>query len=498
MDPRGSVKLLLKGATSLCEGGEVASNRPESGDFAELRARFEACGQAHVFRFWPELDAAERERLQTQAEGMDLEGAIEGLRDCLARAEKAPPALEPVELVALPERGGDPQARKEATARGEEALAEGRVAVMVVAGGQASRLGFSGPKGAYPIGPVSDRSLFGLQAQKIHRLRSRYGRAIPWYVMTSPATDTATRSFFQINGDFGLPDEDVFFFRQSMVPSFDFAGRLMLDRRDHIFENPDGHGGSLTALERSGALDDMAQRGIDTLFYYQVDNPLVRMADPAFLGFHLLRESEISCKVIRKQDPAEKVGVVARIDGRVGVVEYTEIDEDARNRRDASGELVYAAGNTAIHVFARDFVRRVAGQAASLLPFHASAKKIPVVDDSGRVRAPEEPNGHKLERFVFDALGASERVSVVEADRGSEYSPVKNAEGTDSPATARRDLCAVYRHWLHEAGLTPPAADAMIEIDHEQADGVEDLRALGIRSVREAGGAIRIAAGDET
>jgi UDP-N-acetylglucosamine/UDP-N-acetylgalactosamine diphosphorylase len=498
MDPRESVKLLLKGATSLCEGGQVASNRPESGDFEELRARFEACGQAHVFRFWSELDAAERERLGVQAGGIDLEGAIAGLRACLARSEAPAPRLEPVEVVALPERGGDAQARKDATARGEQALAEGRVGVMVVAGGQASRLGFSGPKGAYPIGPVSERSLFGLQAQKIRRLRSRYGRAIPWYVMTSPATDSPTRSFFQINGDFELPDEDVFFFRQAMVPSFDFEGRLMLDRRDHIFENPDGHGGSLTALARSGALDDMAERGIDTLFYYQVDNPLVRMADPTFLGFHLLRQAEISCKVIRKQDPAEKVGVVALVDGRVGVVEYTEIDEASRNLRDERGELVYAAGNTAIHVFDTGFVRRVAADAASLLPFHASAKKIPIVDESGRVRQPDAPNGHKLERFVFDALGASERVSVVEADRGSEYSPVKNAEGPDSPATARRDLVALYREWLREAGVTLPPDDARIEIDHAQADGAEDVRALGIRTVREAGGVIQIAAGDET
>jgi len=489
--------LLLKGPTSLFEGGEVASNRPESCDFADLQARFEVYGQAHVFRFWPQLDASERDRLQTQAAGIDLEGSIAGLKACLARADAPRPTLAPVEMVALPESGGDAQARKEATARGEAALAEGRVGVMVVAGGQASRLGFSGPKGAYPIGPVSERSLFGLQAQKIRRLRSRYGRAIPWYVMTSPATDTATRSFFQINGEFDLPDEDLFFFRQAMVPSFDFDGKLMLDRRDHIFENPDGHGGSLTALERSGALDDMAARGIDTLFYYQVDNPLVRMADPAFLGFHLLREAEVSCKVIRKQDPAEKVGVVAVVDGRAGVVEYTEIDDEARNLRDASGELVYAAGNTAIHVFDTRFVRRVAADAASLLPFHASAKQIPIVDDAGHVRRPDAPNGHKLERFVFDALGASERVTVVEADRHSEYSPVKNAEGKDSPATARRDLSACYRGWLREAGVEPPSANAFIEIDHSQVDGAEDVRALGIRSVREAGGVIQIAAGDE-
>jgi UDP-N-acetylglucosamine/UDP-N-acetylgalactosamine diphosphorylase len=475
----------------------VASNRPERCDFADLQARFEACGQGHVFRFWDDLDGTERGRLQVQARGIDLEAVVEGHRACFSRAGATPPSLEPVEVIALPERGGDPQAVKQATERGEAALSEGRVGVMVVAGGQASRLGFSGPKGAFPIGPVSERSLFGVQAQKIRRLRSRFGVAIPWYVMTSPATDAATLAFFRVNDDFGLPDRDLFFFRQAMVPSFDFEGKLMLDRRDHIFENPDGHGGSLTALERSGALDDMATRGIDTLFYYQVDNPLVRMADPAFLGFHLLREAEISCKVIRKQDPAEKVGVVARVDGRVGVVEYTEIDEASRNLRDDQGDLVYAAGNTAIHVFDTTFVRRVARDAARLLPFHASAKKIPTVDEAGRVRTPDAPNGHKLERFVFDALGASERVAVVEADRANEYSPVKNAEGPDSPETSRRDLVARYRAWLSQAGVELPSEDTLIEIDHSRIDGAEDARALGIRSVREAGDAIRTTAGDE-
>lgn len=475
----------------------MASNRPRWSDLRELQVRFEAWGQAHVFRFWDELDANARERLRVQAETIDLEGAIRGYRDCLERAAQPAPSLAPIDLIALPEQGGDPQAFERAKARGEALLGEGRVGVMVVAGGQASRLGYPGPKGAFPIGPVSERSLFALQAQKLRRLRARFDRAIPWYVMTSPATDAATRVFFEQNDHFGLPAHDVFFFCQAMVPSFDFDGKLMLDRPDHIFENPDGHGGSLTALDQSGALGDLAARGVDTLFYYQVDNPLVRMADPVFLGFHALAEAEISCKVIRKEEPGEKVGVVARVNGRAGVVEYTEIDEASRNLRDDRGQLVYAAGNTAIHVFDTSFIRRVAADAPALLPFHASAKLIPILDEAGRPHAPKAPTGHKLERFVFDALGASERVVVLEARRQCEYSPVKNADGPDSPVTARRDLCARYRAWLAEANVEIPPAEATIEIDHSVVDGVEDVRALGIRSANEAGGAILIAVGDE-
>lgn len=496
-DPRPGPTLLLKGATSLVKGGEVASNRPKRTEFEELKARFEARGQVHVFRFWEDLDEGERERLHLQTDAIDLDGAVEGYYACRQRAEGEAPLLEPIDVVALPGRGGDAHAFKEATAQGEAVLAEGRVGVMVVAGGQASRLGFPGPKGSFPIGPVTDRSLFAIQAQKLHRARERFGRPIPWYVMTSPATDSATRSFFRVNDDFGLPPTDIFFFCQSMVPSFDFEGRMMLERRDHVFENPDGHGGALTALDRSGALDDMARRGIDTLFYYQVDNPLVRIADPTFIGFHVGRSAEISCKVVRKEDPEEKVGVVARLDGRAGVVEYTEIDEPSRNLRNDRGDLVYAAGNVATHVFDTGFIRRVARDAATLLPFHASAKKIPTLDEDGHPITPDAPNGHKLERFVFDALGATDRVLVLEASREEEYSPVKNAEGSDSPETARRDLCATYRAWLDAAGIAAPPPGAALEVDHSRVDGPEDARALGIRRSSEASDVIRIAAGDE-
>jgi UDP-N-acetylglucosamine/UDP-N-acetylgalactosamine diphosphorylase len=341
---------------------------------------------------------------------------------------------------------------------------------------------------------VSQRSLFEIQAQKIRRLRARFGRPIPWYVMTSRATDAATRELFASHGGFGLPAADVVFFCQGMVPSFDFAGRLMLAEPGRIMENPDGHGGSLTALLASGALADAQRRGVDTLFYYQVDNPLVRMADPAFLGFHELARAEVSCKVVRKRDPMEKAGVVARLEGRVGVVEYTELDDAHRHARNDDGELVYWAGNTAIHVFDLAFVRRVAAEADRWLPFHASEKQIPTLDDAGRPVVPYAPNGRKLERFVFDALPAARGVCVVETARAEEFSPVKNATGSDSPKTARLDLVAQYRAWLRAAGIEPPAGLAL-EIDHSRVDGPEDLRELGIRNLEDATDILRTGPG---
>jgi UDP-N-acetylglucosamine/UDP-N-acetylgalactosamine diphosphorylase len=418
--------------------------------------------------------------------------AIAGARQPLAPDLRK---LEPVPVEPLPEHGGDAARWSQARQQGEAALRAGRVAAMVVAGGQATRLGYPGPKGLFPIGPVTQRSLFELQAQKLRGVARRFGRSVPWYVMTSEATDAQTRAFFQQSKYFGLAEDAVFFFCQGMVPSFDFEDRIVLERPDRIMLNPDGHGGSLTALLASGALDDMRRRGIDTLFYYQVDNPLVQICDPVYLGFHLGSGAEMSCKVVRKLEPMEKVGVLARANAETLVIEYTELTDECRHAREANGELRYWAGNMALHLFALPFLRRVAGDADRWLRFHASEKKIPMVDDEGRTVTPAAPNGRKLERFVFDALPAARAVCVVETSREREYAPVKNADGPDSPATARLALMARYRSWLAAAGIEPPAPGMRIEIDHSRLDGEEDARALGIRTLSQASDFIRTATG---
>ncbi len=465
-----------------------------SRSFESVKETFDREGQGHVLRFWDRLDAEQRGGLLEQCAGLDLPALRAALATIRRQAAAGPAKLAPVEVERIPEHGGDPARFAAARQRGEELLAQGRVGLIVVAGGQATRLGFPGPKGTYPIGPVSDRSLFEIQAQKIRRLRERCGVALPWYVMTSPATDAATRRFFAERGFFGLPDSDVVFFRQGMVPSFSFDDRLILAEPGRLAENPDGHGGSLTALHGSGVLDDAEQRGVTTLFYYQVDNPLIQMADPAFLGFHAEAGAEASCKVARKVDPLEKVGVLALLDGALGVVEYSELDDESRHARDAGGELLYWAGNLAIHAFEVAFVRRIAADADRWLPFHASQKQIPTLDHEGAALTPAQPNGHKLERFVFDALPAARAVALVESDRARNFSPVKNAAGSDSPETARRDLTAQYRAWFEAAGLAPPP-DTALEIDHSRIDSAEDACALGFRDLSDAGGILSMQSG---
>ena len=477
--------------------------RPKELTIDDLRGALARHRQEHVLDHWDRLDESGRERLFAQLARItpqlsDLISAYEAALPSAAASKTGPARIEPAPAIALPENGGDPEAAESARKRGEEILGDGRLGVFLVAGGQGTRLGFPHPKGCYPVGPISDRSLFEIQAQKIRGLARRTGRIVPWYIMTSDATDAETRAAFEANDYYGLDPADVQIFQQDMVPAFDFEGRLILERPDRLFENPNGHGGSLTALETSGALDDMEARGVDTLFYYQVDNPLVKIGDPTYLGFHDLSGSELSCKVIRKADPMEPVGVIARVDGHVGVVEYTELRDEERFARGEDGRLRFWAGSIAVHVIHTDFARRVAADAYRLLPFHLSAKKIPFVDASGNQQTPDEPNGYKLERFVFDALREAREVCVVETTATEEFSPIKNAEGPDSPETCRRALTAQYRRWLEDAGLEVPGDTTAMEIDHSVIDGPRDVTTAGFERLADAGSAVRITRRTET
>ncbi len=475
----------------------------KSDDRESLLAGLEAHGQAHVLDFWDRLSASEQKSLGLQASSLlvDLGELMAQQRLAVAALEADAPDDEigpALDAIVLPEHGGDPKRFQAAGLRGEKLLKDGRVGILVVAGGQGTRLGFPGPKGGFSIGPVSDRSLFALQAQKIRGLSRRCGRAIPWYVMTSRATDGETRALFEARDYFGLDPDLVFIFSQGMLPAWDFRGRLLLESPDRICESPDGHGGVFTALEGSGALDDMANRGIDRIFYYQVDNPLVRIGDPFYLGFHEETGAEMSCKVIRKQDPMEKVGVVASKNGRAAMIEYTELGDSQRFDRDSTGELVYWAGSIAVHVFNLDFARRIAGNSEELLPLHAAAKKIACAGFRDPGETPEQPNGYKLERFVFDALPQASRVCVLETRADEEFAPVKNAEGRDSPSTVQARLTAQYRAWLGHAKIALPADTAAIEIDHAVIDSTEEAEACGFSTLHEAGAAIRVATGIDT
>ncbi|MFQ5653036.1 MAG: UTP--glucose-1-phosphate uridylyltransferase [bacterium] len=416
-----------------------------------------AAGQEHVLRFWQDLAPASRDKLLAQLSQIDFDLVAKHHKSFLQARQSRPhkARFEPAEFIPIPKSAAEREAANRAKLEGEEALRRGRVAAFLVAGGQGTRLGFDGPKGKFPISPIRKKSLFQLHAEKILALSRRHDTAIPWYIMTSKTNHEETVELFERQHYFGLRPAEVMFFRQEMVPALDPNGKLLLETKDHIFENPNGHGGSLSALKNSGALDDMKDRGIDLIFYFQVDNVLVKMCDPLFLGVHLQQRADMSAKIVVKTDPEEKVGVLGRIDGKWGVIEYSDLSEQEKTASAPDGSLRFKAGNMAIHVLSVAFVERE-NKGGLRLPWHVAHKKIPFLDANGRLVAPEGPNGYKFETFVFDALKDAKRAVFLEARREAEFSPVKNATGVDSPESARQDLMRMFARWLQRAGVHVP------------------------------------------
>lgn len=449
-----------------------------------LRERLRLHGQEHVLAFVERLGPAEHERFLDQLEALDLERVGE-FRRLLARPDEGlTPTFEPPELFPLARSADQERRAALARRRGEELLSEGRVGYLLVAGGQASRLGILQPKGCFPVGPVTGRSLFEWHARRLLAARRRHGAPTPFYVMTSPANDAATRAFFEAQHHFGLDPQDVHFFSQAMLPALDPEGRVLLSGPGELFLAPSGHGGVLSAFRESGCLADASARGLRVLSYFQVDNPLARPADPLFLGLHALEGSEMSSKVVSKRDADEKVGVLGRADGRLGCIEYSDLPADLREARDAAGNLLFSAGNIAVHAFDLEFLERITASRLSL-PWHLARKGVQALDAAGRS---VERAGIKFETFVFDALGLAERTLTLEVQRAHEFSPLKNAAGPDSPESVRRDLVGLFVRWLEQVGLEPPESDELglppLEIDPLLAEDGEEFRRAAPRAPR--------------
>lgn len=466
------------------------------------RAILEPMGQDHLLRWWDELDDAQRELLIGDVEAVPwstVQPLIESHGRTAPRRE-VPSNLEPAKVYPAHPKPDRENLYTEANQRGEGLLAGGRVAAFTVAGGQGTRLGFSGPKGAVAVTPVGDRTLFELFGAMVIAARRKYGSAIPWYVMTSPANHDETVAFFERFDFFGLPPADVRLFPQGMLPAFDLTGRVLLSQKHRVALAPDGHGGSLKALVSGGAIADMQRRGVSVITYFQVDNPLVKPFDPLFIGLHATTGSEMSTKVTPKADDLERVGNVCRSGDRVIMIEYSELPETLARRRDVSGRRLFDAANLAVHLLDVAFVERIAGSSFQL-PIRRAEKIVPYVDDSGASQEPDAPNAVKLETFVFDALPLAKNPLVFEVNRDEEFSPVKNATGVDSLETSRRDQVARAFRWLETAGVHVPRRDngdpnATVAIDPSLALDAEDVEEALRSRAKEGRPLPKIHAGD--
>jgi UDP-N-acetylglucosamine/UDP-N-acetylgalactosamine diphosphorylase len=361
--------------------------------------------------------------------------------------------MKPATIITLPKTTDEKKRMEKARSSGETRIREGKVAVLIVAGGQGSRLGHDGPKGIFPVSPVKNKPLFQLFAEQIKALSIRYNVKIPLLIMTSQENHQATVDFFASHKFYDLDKESVYFFQQGMLPSITPKGKVLLDDQTHLLSNPDGHGGSLKALHDSGLLKKLADRGFQDLFYCQVDNPLVKIADPVFLGYHALTGAEVSTKVVRRTSVEEKVGVYMSVDGRDSIIEYSDLGPEYMSALDENGDILYWAGNTAIHIFSLSLVERL-NRHGFALPYHCARK---TVEYPVKEKLIKKIDLWKCEAFVFDAIPLAAKACCMEVSRWEEFSPVKNKEGSDSPDTARAAMSSLYRTWLTEAGVFVPS-----------------------------------------
>lgn len=457
-----------------------------------IRERLGAIGQDHLLRFAEELTSDRLDALLSQIEALDLEAVPSLVRGYVENK----PSFDPGSAAIAPPPGymrGQDWDTEKYRAAGEEFLRAGKVAAFTVAGGQGSRLGYDGPKGCYPGGAVTGKPLFACLADWIHAAQQRYSVTVPWYIMTSPLNHGPTVAFFEQNDHFGLDPANIMFFPQGVLPSFDMAtGKILLAQKHEVTTNPDGHGGSLRALAQSGALADMKKRGVEHISYVQIDNPLARVVDPVFIGLHATApdsSGEMSTKVVAKTEPGEKVGVVCTIDGRPGVIEYSDLPEATASQRNPDGRLTLRAGNIALHMLGRAFVERITGGELAL-PYHRAEKKVACIDpDTGEPVDPTEPNAVKLEMFVFDAIPLCERSIVYEVERTDEFAPIKNAEGNDSPASSAQLQTERAAAWLEDRGVGVPrkadgSPDCVLEISPRTAMRPEELDPSKIDPIR--------------
>jgi UDP-N-acetylglucosamine/UDP-N-acetylgalactosamine diphosphorylase len=485
----------------------VPSKEPSEDELKELRETWKKAGQDHVFSFYDELNTAEKVSLVEQLSGMDPYRinvlADKAINPPKTTEDKKKPSIEP-----LPKNSTAslldlaPEEVEKWYETGLGLVAQNKVAVVLLAGGQGTRLGSSAPKGNFDIGLPSKKSLFQLQAEKIWKVQdlarkysgSNQAAAVPWYVMTSGPTRGPTQKFFEENDFFGLPKENVVIFEQGVLPCISNEGKILMETKSKVAVAPDGNGGIYQALITSDVRTDMRKRGIQHIHAYCVDNCLAKVADPAFIGFSASKGVDIATKVVRKLKANEPVGLIIQKDGKPDVVEYSEIDKEMAEEKEIHNDdiLKYRAANIVQHYYSFDFLDTIQ-EWAHKLPHHVAKKKIPYMDtEKGETVKPEKPNGIKLEQFIFDVFPfvPMDKFACMEVDRKEEFSPLKNAAGTgvDDADTSKKDIMQQGARWVQNVGATvvsendPEAGVEISPLISYGGEGLEYLKGHEIRS----------------
>ncbi|KAL8836629.1 MAG: hypothetical protein Q9170_002852 [Blastenia crenularia] len=455
--------------TSKEEEGTPAKE-PTEDELKELQDKYTKAGQEQVFTFYDELSTVEKaglfERLKSFDPNYINEITEKALHPPKSHNEDQEVTLDPLPDTAtasiLDSKDEDIQSWYSS---GLELVSKGQVAVVLMAGGQGTRLGSSDPKGCFNIGLPSQKSLFQIQAERIWKVQQLAEKesgkkdiAIPWYVMTSGPTRLPTEGFFEEHKNFGLNKDNVSIFEQGVLPCISNDGKILLESKAKVAVAPDGNGGIYQALLTSNVRTDMRKRGIQHIHAYCVDNCLVKVADPVFIGFAASKDVDIATKVVRKRNAKEPVGLILQKNGKPDVVEYSEIDNATAEAKDSNKPdlLKFRAANIVNHYYSFRFLETIEDWAHKL-PHHVARKKIPCVKiETGEIIRPEKPNGIKLEQFVFDVfpLTSLDKFACMEVKREDEFSPLKNAKGTgeDDPDTSKQDILNQGRRWVQNVG----------------------------------------------
>ena len=406
----------------------------------EAIQKLQKYNQDHIITILEKIDKKNQEELINQILQIDLSQIINLYEETKTPKSNITGEIEPIDSLEKCKISKDEINRLSNI--GKSKIKEGKYAVVTMAGGQGTRLGFSGPKGTFKL-DIGEKGkyIFEILTDTLKRGTKEYGFESYWYIMTSEENNDDTMKFFEENNYFGYDRKKVKFFPQGKLPLIDRNGKLLIGKDFKIREASDGNGGVYVALEKNGMIEDMKENGIEWVFICGVDNIMVNMVDPVLLGMTIDKKVPIASKAISKSYPEEKVGVFCRRDKKPGIIEYIELTEEMRKAKNENGNLIYGDANIVSHLLKVDAIKEIA---TKKLDYHVAVKKNAYLNEDLEEVIPTEPNSYKFEAFIFDGFKFLDDMAVLRVKREEEFSPIKNKEGADSPATAKEIYC---KYW---------------------------------------------------
>lgn len=388
--------------------------------------------QEHIVTWMKKLSNDEQLQLAKQVESLNIKQVVDLYNNLNKTFEVGNKKIEQISAIDIEKLSKEDFDNYKSI--GADVIKSNQYAVITMAGGQGTRLGHNGPKGTFMVHLNSgDKYLFQIIVEALQKANIKYGVTIPWYIMTSEENNDQTLAFLKEHNYFGYPEDSVTLFKQGKVALISNQGKLLIGSNKLIKEASDGNGSIYASLKNDGVLDEMKSRNIKWVFVGGVDNILLRIVDPLLLGVTISEGNKIASKSVKKANPHERAGVFCKIDGKPGIIEYSELPEEMAEETNEHGDLVYGDVNILSHLFRIDALEELA---SVQLPYHIAEKTSDYLDENGNLIKPTEKNVYKFESFIFDAFSNYNDMSILRVCRNEEFAPIKNKEGVDSPETA--------------------------------------------------------------